>query len=1103
MSIRSRLRALTEKWHGVPASERANYQLYIGDLCEALDVSKPQPAGTGFQYEMSIQCVNQDGTTTAGHADLFRYGHFLLEAKDRETGRSDYLLLRRAFGQAIRYAAFAEGGPPPFLLVLDVGSTLLVWDRWSGGYGDFASGRRIDLRLLDDRPDDVKFIRTLWENPQSLDPRVEERLATREIAEHLAQVASALEDRGHEQEAVARFLMRCVFSAFAEDIGLLPDNHFTRAIELGMDSPEELADALRELWKAMDAGTRFGLQKLLEFNGHFFHDQEVLELQRDEVAVLLEAARADWTQVEPAIFGTLLTRALDPKERHRLGAEFTPREFVERVVRPTIEEPVREKWTAVQAEVLQLRERGRKTDLKAAIRQLRGFHGWLRGLSILDPACGSGNFLYVSMAMLKGVELEVFREIEALTGQPELAVEEVGPWQFHGIEVKAWAREIAELVLWIGFHQWWRRTHGHAQPPQPVLRDTGTLECRDAVLAWDELREDADRARPDPTLRLAHPVSGEQVPDPNAKLRYWEHVGARPAQWPRADFIVGNPPYMGRGRQREAFGDGYVDALRAAYPDVPDNADYVMYWWYRAAECVASGRTFRAGLLTTNTIRQKHNRELIAKMEERGAHLLWAVPDHPWVDETGSAAVRVSMTVLGREELPARILDVDDSANVVRERIVQRLNADLTAHADVPRAAGEPLLANAGLCSQGFILVGSGFILDRSEAWALRASHPESAEVVRPYLTGSDLTGNHREQYVIDFGLRNEEEAREYPVFFDIVRDRVKPMRDANNDRSTRENWWRFGRNRETFRSALGGIDRFIATVETSKHRFFVFLTQGTTPSHTVICIALGDYFTLGVLSSSLHLGWALAAGGRLEDRPRYQKLLCFDPFPFPTSDIQNRNIVGTVMQRLDAHRTRALAGSDTATMTGLYNIIGKLRDGATLTDAERDLHTKAGCGVLRDLHDELDRAVSACYGWEWPLSTEEILSRLVMLHDERLAEEKQGTVGWLRPDYQKRRFADTVPAPEVGLESEGSGAGEAGVSGEEWPEDVIAQLRAIRRVLGVQPMDIADLAKTFDGASRTDVRQHIEALSVLGAVQVTPAGQYQAVALERATSGR
>src|SRR6185312_13692990 len=235
-------------------------------------------------------------------------------------------------------------------------------------------------------------------------------------------------------------------------------------------------------------------------------------------------------------------------------------------------------------------------------------------------------------------------------GQGGLVLDEVHPRQFHGIEVKPWAREIAELTLWIGYHQFWRESHGGRTPPDPILEDTGTIECRDAVLAWDEIVHRPERDRPDPTPRIVSPITGEMVPDPNAKLKYYEYVGARQAEWPRADFIIGNPPYMGQFKQREAFGDGYVDALRRAYGDLPDAIDFVAYWWYRAAREVAEVRTSRAGLITTNSISQGQNRVVITQAIELGARIGWAVADHPWIEESGGAAIRVAMTVIARDK---------------------------------------------------------------------------------------------------------------------------------------------------------------------------------------------------------------------------------------------------------------------------------------------------------------------------------------------------------------------------------------------------------------------------------------------------------------------
>jgi hypothetical protein len=1101
VTIAQNLTALAARWKDAPAAERAHAQMYLAELCAALDVPGPDHRGSGYEFELPIPVVNPDGSTTTKAADLYKRGHFLLEAKQESAEESREILLRRAFGQARLYAAWVPGEPPPYLLALDVGRTLMVWDRWSGAYGDFHGGQRIHLPTLAERPDDISFLRDIWTNPAARDPRGRSEGVTREIAGHLAQLAASLEQRGHDPEAVARFLIRCVFTMFAEDVDLLKGEPFSRAIEeIGLEDPDEFQLTVSELWAAMDSGSRFGLRKFLRFNGHFFRDQTALPLTHEDLKILQLAARADWSDVEPSIMGTLLTRALDATERHRLGAEYTPREFVERVVRPTVEEPIRERWIRVQAEVLQIRgQRGkgkatvRKRE-KEAVKSLRSFHRWLCGLRFLDPACGSGNFLYVTLNLVKQVELEVLRAIEEITEAPELAVDEVGPWQFHGIEVKAWAREIAELTLWIGHHQWWRRTHGHAQPREPVLQDTGTLELRDAVLAWDEIREDPERARLDPTLRIPHPVTGRLVPDPEVMLPYNEYLEAKPAEWPAADFIVGNPPYLGNKRMRDAFGDGYVDALRAAYPSVPDSADYVMYWWHRAAEEVIAGRTIRAGLITTNSITQSFNRQVIAHALERGAGVAWAIPTHPWVDEAGSAAVRVAMTVIEKAPTRAVRIEVDESARVIRQVEGDRLNSDLTAHADVAAAAGKPLKANAGLSSRGFTLVGRGFVLEPGEAEDLLRQDPRRAAVIRPYLNGRDLTRSARGVYVIDFGMRTESEAREYPVLYELLRSRVKPGRDANQRKGYRELWWRFGEPRVTLRQATHDVRVYIATPYVAKHRFFTFLEAVVAPDEKIVGIASDSPFLLGVLSSSIHVAWGLAAGSRLGigNDPTYNNSLCFDSFPFPAATEEQAAAIASLAERLDRHRKDALARDDRLTLTEIYNVVEQLRAGATLTPAERRIHDSAACGVLRDLHDDLDQLVAAAYGWPWPMQRDEILARLVALHDERVEEEKAGLVRWLRPDYQIPRFGEPAEE-EATLEFEdhpGVAAGELPA----WPESTLEQIAALQAVLTAGPTTVDAAVSSFRGARREHVARHLETLEIMGEAQRGPGGVYQSV---------
>jgi hypothetical protein len=342
MTTDLRLAELAERWATARASERANAQSYLIELCEALDVERPGPAGAGYQFELPIRMVHADGTESTGFADLYKEGSFLLEAKDEEEGRSTDLLLRRAFGQARGYVSHVPGKLPPYILVIDVGRSLTIWDRWSGSYGGYNAGYRIDLTRLADSPADIALLRDIWQNPTARDPASRAEAVTREVAARLAELASALESRGDDQERVARFLMRIVFTMFAEDVGLLDDEPLLKIIEeIGFQAPDQFTDALQQLWRAMDTGGWFGYRKILHFNGHFFRDTEVLPLTAADLRTLHRAAKVDWRDVEPAIFGTLLVRALDPEERHRLGAEYTPRAYVERLVRPTLEDPLR------------------------------------------------------------------------------------------------------------------------------------------------------------------------------------------------------------------------------------------------------------------------------------------------------------------------------------------------------------------------------------------------------------------------------------------------------------------------------------------------------------------------------------------------------------------------------------------------------------------------------------------------------------------------------------------------------------------------------------------------------------------------------------------
>lgn len=638
--------AFISRWQGVTASELSTAQSFVRELCDLLGVAVPHPTpDQSYMFERPVTFSHGDGSNSPGRIDCYRRGHFVLESKKLKAGTQakgfdDALLRARAQAEGYARALPPAEGRPPFLLVVDVGNVIELYaefTRSGATYTPFPDPRSHRLPLASLLDAGVRErLRAIWQNPDSLNPARASARVTRQVATQLAELAKSLEQSGHRADHVAAFLTRCLFSMFAEDVELLPKingtGSFLNLLQSHREQPQTLQQMLRVLWADMDRGgfSAALATQVLRFNGKLFKhsgaDGYSLLLNQEQIERLIAAAKSNWREVEPAIFGTLLERALDPTERHALGAHYTPRAYVERLVLPTVVEPLRADWANAQAAALVLAHEAAglsgkpaEAKLEEARAEVRRFHHQLCTTRVLDPACGSGNFLYVTLEHLKRLEGEVINQLNDLgENQDKLGFEgeTVTPQQLLGIELNERAAALAELVLWIGYLQWHMRTRGNKAVAEPVVHDYGNIEQRDAVLAWDDtdLAYDDDGkllSRWDGRTFKTHPATGALVPDEAALVPQWKYTNPTQAKWPGADFIVGNPPFIGASTMRAALGDGYVQALRSTWPEVPESADFVMYWWSRAAQTVRAGQARRFGLITTNSLRQTFNRRVV------------------------------------------------------------------------------------------------------------------------------------------------------------------------------------------------------------------------------------------------------------------------------------------------------------------------------------------------------------------------------------------------------------------------------------------------------------------------------------------------------------
>src|SRR5882724_9614230 len=815
------------KWKATNLKERSAAQEHFIDLCRLLGEQTPaeaDPDGAWYCFERGASKL----TGSDGWADVWKRGSFSWEYKGKHKD------LKAAYVQLQQYSVALEN--PPLLVLCDM-DRFRIHTNWTN-----TVQKTYDITLDDlHEPDQRHLLKWIFSDPERLKPGKTRQALTEEAAEQFASLAQRLRTRGHHPQAVAHFINRLVFCMFAEDIGLLPNAMFSRMLEHAAKRPTEFVDLAQDLFRAMQSGGRVGFEHVEWFNGGLFDTDEVLPLDQEDTALVLKAARLDWSDIDPSIFGTLFERGLDPDKRSQLGAHYTDRDKIMMLVEPVVIRPLQAEWETIKAQIAEQMEKAHKA--KAASTRTRAwkaaetlhnrFLERLKQVRVLDPACGSGNFLYLALLALKDLEHKANLDAEALGLGRQFPA--IGPECVKGIEVNPYAAELARVTVWIGEIQWMRR-NGFELERQPILRPLDTIECRDAVM------------NPDST-------------EP---------------EWPEAEFIVGIPPFLGGKLMRSGLGDHDVETLFALYRRrVPPEADLVTYWFEKARAQVESGQTKRVGLVATNSIRGGANRCVLDRIvSESGIFEAWS--DEPRVID--GASVRVSLICFG----------ATDDAPRLDGRPASRINADLTAGAvDLTTAKG--LDENRGVSFMGDTKGGAFDVPgELARAWLQLPTNPNgrrNAEVLRPWRNGQDITRRSADKWVIDFGWEmSEQEASLFEAPFEHVKARVLPERSKNRRESYRMRWWRHVEPRPALMSKLAQLKRYIVTPTVAKHRVFVWLDSALAPDHQLIAITRDDDTTFGILHSRFHELWALGLCTWLGvgNDPRYTPSTTFETFPFP-----------------------------------------------------------------------------------------------------------------------------------------------------------------------------------------------------------------------------
>lgn len=963
-------RQFIQKWKlASNLKERSASQSHFNDLCVLISEPTPTDAdaeGTWYTFEKGASRIGAG----KGWADVWKKGCFAWEYKGKHKD------LGAALAQLQRYAIALDN--PPLLVVSDM-ETIIIHTNFNNSIHE---EHRITLDDLA-RPHSLQKLKNLFRAPQEFDPRISVVSVTKQAAEAFASIAQHLRNQGFDGRRVAHFMTKLTFCMFAEDIKVLPGKVFTHLIESVEKRPEKFADKMKGLFAAMKGGGDFGYNEIPWFNGGLFDNDDTLPLDHDGVKLVLQAARLDWSQIEPSIFGTLFERGLDPSKRSQIGAHYTDPMSIKRIIDPVLKEPLEAEWNQVKqgielslaAAARVAKPSARKKFLKEAEAKYADFLRRLSKFRVLDAACGSGNFLYLALVELKNFEHRVRFEGETYGFHRSFC--EIGPQNVIGIEINDYAAELAKITIWIGEIQWMIR-NGFGVSLSPVLKRLEHIENRDALLNADGTE----------------------------------------ATWPEADCIIGNPPFLGNKKMLSELGEDYTNLLRRAYKGrVPGDADLVTYWFEKSMAAIETGKVHRAGLVATNSIRGGANRKVLDRICSDG-RILSAWSDEPWIIE--GAAVRVSLVCFeGETRQPSDPYVVAESALCygapakLNGLAVAGIYSDLTARKEgeinFDLTTAKVLVENQGVCFMGTTKVGAFDIpAYLARQWLELPSNPNgerNANVVRPWANGMDITRRSSDTWIVDFGCDiTEAHAALYEAPFEYVRHHVKPAWGNNNREMYRRFWWRHAESRPSMRRALAPLSRFIVTPRVAKHRVFTWLDTAVLPDSRLYAICRDDDTTFGILHSRFHEIWSLGTcswHGAGND-PTYNAASCFETFPFPvgiTPNIPSVHYAENPRARRIAAASKELVELREAWLNppelitrvsevapGFPERIVPANERAAVELKKRtltNLYNKKPQWLIQ-VHRELDEAVASAYGWDAEISDEAALQLLLGLNQKR-----------------------------------------------------------------------------------------------------------------------